>query len=220
MGVLSETPASPASPAPLRCIACLDIDIKDDVFGDVWLLENFDRLPRTRTHVTRSGGFHLLFCSGEVIRNSSGRRIARGIDVRGEGGYIVWWPAHGCDVLRDIPLDQLPEWPEWLLCRGAGVAGVAGVSDRGIGGTKAEGRGYALAALRNAGRRVSTAPNGERNDTLNAECFAIARFVAAGSLSQEEVADTMAVAARLARLEEREIAATIASAFTGRRRVA
>jgi hypothetical protein len=227
-------------------IACIDIDIKDPVdgkggaYGDKWALANADRLPRTRMHVTWSGGFHLLFrCrDGEVVRNTAGKKIAPGIDVRGEGGFIIWWPAKGCAVLHDVPLDRLAIWPEWVLSdcdRGSerldGRFGVSlkpaenlvysnpSDSSGSSAGAFRETRIYALAALRHAGHRVSTASNGERNATLNIECFSIARFVMEGTLSQDEVAATMATAARLAGLNEQETAATIASALNGRRRV-
>ena len=39
--------------------------------------------------------------------------IAPGIDTRGEGGYVVWWPAHEREPVGD--LDSLTEPPSWLL---------------------------------------------------------------------------------------------------------
>jgi hypothetical protein len=44
------------------------------------------------------------------MRNSN-RRIAPGVDVRGDGGYVIWWPREGFPVV-DLPL---ADWPEWLL---------------------------------------------------------------------------------------------------------
>jgi len=50
--------------------------------------------PETSTSLTGGGGRHLLFKSpdGLSIKNSAGR-LAPGIDVRGEGGYIVLPPS-------------------------------------------------------------------------------------------------------------------------------
>jgi hypothetical protein len=44
------------------------------------------------------------------MRNSN-RRIAPSVDVRGDGGYVIWWPREGFPVI-DRPLAP---WPEWLL---------------------------------------------------------------------------------------------------------
>jgi hypothetical protein len=85
----------------------LDIDPRKG--GDAFWEEN--RLPLTRMHRTPSGGHHLLFRHAPGLRCSAGR-IAPGIDVRADGGYIVWWPAQFYPVLYEGPV---AEWPAWLL---------------------------------------------------------------------------------------------------------
>jgi hypothetical protein len=70
------------------------------------------RLPATRTHSTGSGGMHLLFeyPDGEEVRNSAGK-LAPGLDIRGEGGYIIAPPSattRSYKLLDDLPLADPP----------------------------------------------------------------------------------------------------------------
>ncbi len=75
----------------------LDVDPRQG--GDKWLVSVNAYLPPTQAHSTRSGGWHILFKHREGIRNSASK-IAAGVDVRGDGGYIIWWPAIGLGVLN------------------------------------------------------------------------------------------------------------------------
>jgi Bifunctional DNA primase/polymerase, N-terminal len=86
---------------------CIDIDPD----GLPWLTANRHRLPLTREHQT-ARGVHLLLKHHPGMRNSN-RRIAKGVDVRGDGGYVIWWPREGYPII-DRPL---ADWPEWLLER-------------------------------------------------------------------------------------------------------
>jgi Bifunctional DNA primase/polymerase, N-terminal len=90
-------------------IAVLDIDAKHPA-AHQWRIEHRDRLLPARVHRTRSGGLHLIYRHREGLRNSAGL-IARGIDVRADRGYVIWWPAAGFPVLKD---DGIRAWPQWL----------------------------------------------------------------------------------------------------------
>ena len=95
----------------VRTGATSGIDVLDvDPEGMAWLAQNEGRLPLTRRHRTQRG-LHLLFAHASGLRSSTGR-IAPGVDVRAEGGFVIWWPREGYAVVNE---DCLAGWPEWLL---------------------------------------------------------------------------------------------------------
>jgi hypothetical protein len=138
----------------------LDIDPRHG--GADWLARHGDRLPSTRTHRTRSGGKHFLFRHQTGIRNS-GSKIAPGIDTRGEGGFIIWWPGHGGEVLC---YDAPAPWPEWLvevLIPPPAVSQASMDAPRPLKGNVHAERMAARVLL-----RLRTAPPGQRHHRLRA----------------------------------------------------
>jgi hypothetical protein len=187
-------------------LAVLDIDVKHAEARE-WWQANCDRLPPTRMIRTRGGGSHIWFRHSPGLRCSTGI-IARGVDVRATGGYAIAWHAAGQSVLRDAPLAP---WPDWL----SELLRPVPQPPRPLtppAGSDAVGR-YATAALRRAVQRVASAPEGVRNNILNAECYCLTRFVREGTLDASEIADALAIAAVHAGLTPRETAATLASAL-------
>jgi bifunctional DNA primase/polymerase-like protein len=71
---------------------------------------------------TSSEGSHLYFrwpSNGHVVRNSA-KKIGRGIDIRGEGGYVIVPPSHhpsGAAYvwLGDREFQPIIDAPRWLL---------------------------------------------------------------------------------------------------------
>lgn len=106
-------------------IIALDVDPRHD--GDETLTgleRDHGPLPGTWRFLTGGGGEHILFRHpGKTIPNSAGR-IGPGIDVRGDGGYIVAPPSqHISGRPYAISVDHHPDEigladpPAWLLQR-------------------------------------------------------------------------------------------------------
>jgi hypothetical protein len=88
------------------------LDVDPD--GQDWVAERADQLACERIHQTNRGQ-HFVYRWPEGLQGKSTTAglIAPGIDTRGEGGYVVWWPAHEKEPVGD--LDSLTEPPSWLL---------------------------------------------------------------------------------------------------------
>jgi Bifunctional DNA primase/polymerase, N-terminal len=182
-------------------IDVLDLDRKHRQAAEWWIAHR-DDLPVTRVHRTRSGGLHLLFQHAPDMRCSASR-IARGVDVRGDGGYVIWWPIWGLPVLCDAPLAP---WPEWLrlqlLSPQRPVALRVTVPDR-----------HALARL---ARLVAGAREGERNGlTYWAACRA-GEMVATGLFDADTAVALIAEAATRAGLPRIEAERTARSGIRTR----
>lgn len=163
----------------------LDVDIKNPAADGRDSLDalDFSTLFITPIAHTRSGGFHIYFSLPEDgprnTAGSRGRGIGAGLDWRGNGGYVVvpspgsgyWWdPICGfATPLAAVPAGLLPHEPER-------VAGTPPIKPA-LGLTP-----YAEAALDDAARKIVAAPNGEQNDRLNAESFAIGTLAGAGAV--------------------------------------
>lgn len=96
----------------------LDIDPKDG--GDQSLLSleaQYGALPTTRVHRTGSGGLHYLFkLPGDFEVTNSRGRLPRGIDVRGNGGFIVApGSLTGVGSYRTENGADIAPAPDWLL---------------------------------------------------------------------------------------------------------
>jgi Bifunctional DNA primase/polymerase, N-terminal len=180
----------------------LDIDPRNA--GDAWLNRHKVRLPVTRVHQTRGGGFHLFFQHESGLRCSAGR-IASGVDVRADGGYVIWWPCVGLPVISEVPVAR---WPNWLHqqfpsspCR---ISSRIRVPDD-----------YAVMHLI---RLIARAPEGERNNlTFWAACRA-GEMVASGMLMADAAAELIAEAATRSGLPRPEAERTVWSGIrtTGR----
>jgi AAA domain/Bifunctional DNA primase/polymerase, N-terminal/Primase C terminal 2 (PriCT-2) len=102
-------------------LAVIDFDTsKAGVAAQEWLSENQGALLSTRVHQTGggSGGRHYLFKlpAGVKIRGGAnvvlGKVKRDGLDIRAEGGYIIWWPLH---FGQSGPLEEVQPLPAGLI---------------------------------------------------------------------------------------------------------
>jgi hypothetical protein len=184
----------------------LDIDIAKG--GAEWWERNRSRLPKTRRHETRSGGVHVLFKHKAGLRNSVGR-IACGIDVRADGGYIIWWPAEGFGVVNP---DDLAPWPDWLIPPEAPPPPPPPIAQV----KRQDGQAYSASVelkLYGLAKFVERTAEGGRNGALYWAAMRVAELISAGALDRTWGSELLAESGRRTGLPEVEARRTIASAM-------
>jgi hypothetical protein len=178
-------------PAPLVGIATgtasnldiLDIDAKHAQARDWWEAHRTRLLP-TRAQRTRSGGIHLFFRHRPGMRCSTGR-VARGVDIRADGGYIIDWRSAGLPVLS---FDPVAQWPEWFAVPTPPQPAVTNESASAWPPSRTgTAVSYGRAALKSALTRITAAPDGSQEVTINREAYSLGTLIANGELSRSEV---------------------------------
>lgn len=163
------------------------------------------KAPITHTHLTPGGGKHLLFKwrDDKPITNSEGQITKRGINVRGDGGYLIFPPSVASNG-RAYQMEDQFDWfnfadaPDWLYdliltkpqpSISQRAASMVRAPQRSVStfDRSDERRRYAEAALRGEADIVAAAGSGERNNQLNISALKLGSLVAAGELSQGEV---------------------------------
>ena len=178
-------------PGPLVAIATgsasgldvVDVDTKH-LAARLWLHLNQGRLPATRVHRTRSGGYHFFF-EHRAGMSCSVSHIAIGVDVRGDRGYVIWWPYSEGEVLNEA---APAPWPEWLASlagpRRLNVVSEPSFSQHQKRSLPGVDNPYGAKALRDACEKILRAGNGQQERTLHRESFSIGTLVGAGVVPQ------------------------------------
>ncbi|MGH9165468.1 MAG: bifunctional DNA primase/polymerase [Acidimicrobiales bacterium] len=169
------------------------------------------RMPQTLSVRTGGAGLHLYFSVGEAIGNSAGA-LGPGIDVRGDGGYVIAppsWHASGSWYRSSggATLAPLPGWVREHLVRPEPERVALDPGDLRRPGVSA----WAATALAGEVARINAAADGRRNHTLNRSAFVLGQIVAGGHLDRAEVVDVLRRAGESAGLGPREVAATLDS---------
>jgi hypothetical protein len=168
--------------------------------------------PRVRTG---SGGWHLLFAHpGGTVRNSVSR-IGSGVDVRGDGGYVIAPPSRhraGGTYLWTSGGDP-PPMPDWLERLVDPPTRQSTTARDPVPLSVAVDR-WAEAAMRGEVERVHHAPEGTRNHTLNRAAFSLGQIAGAGLLDPDVIETHLRDAAITVGLGERETMLTIRSGLS------
>jgi putative DNA primase/helicase len=169
-------------------------------------------------------GFHGYFKSPDYPVPNSVGRIARGIDIRSEGAYVVgpgsetpagryyFLPGHGPEAV------QIATPPDWLLAligKKPTPAEVTPVSAPKLSATdRVRSEAYGNSMFRGETDRLRKAPLHQRNDTLNTCAYKCGRYVAHGLLDRAVVTATLTQIAKSIGLDDAEILPTIESGLT------
>jgi hypothetical protein len=191
-------------------IFVVDVDSARHEEANDWLERHSPCLPDTKQHATKSGGLHLLFKHRAGLRNSESR-LAKGVDTRGEGGYIIWWPFHvGLNAPHklDLPIADLPDEIYQRLVEKPRVMRFTGpVFGKSVGEPSRKLQGVLDA--------VAAGNEGNRNSLLFWGACRISDMIAnreIGSMEGARAFEALNLVSTAAGLPAREVARTIRSA--------
>ncbi len=168
--------------------------------------EHGQTLPATWTVGTPSGGRHLYYLQpkGHRLGNTAGK-AGPGVDTRAHGGYVVapptTTPAGAYWIVDDHPPVELPAWFARLILpsvrcgeqqpprtQPAAIGAGIGPSDRA--------RRYVATAIASEQRRITAAPEGQRNHTLFTASIAVGQLVGAQVIDHAEAERVLSDAAQ------------------------
>jgi len=167
---------------------------------------------------TQSGGEHFIFSdpTGGAVASSAGK-LAPGVDIRANGGYIIVPPGKGAAGTY-IALGEWSSLPGPLPS--ALTAHLLRLKEKPLSVGKParlsqqeflSGSIYGRAALNAECQDILQSPEGQRNTRLNQAAFSLGQLVAGNELTRGEVESALKAAALQAGLEEKETERTIQS---------
>ncbi len=178
-------------------IFVLDIDMHRDTDGNLIdgkaALAELEvangAMPATATVRTAGGGLHYYFKHVDGVRNRGA--LSKGLDVRGEGGFVIAAGSVTTDGRSYEWLDHdgegLPavaDAPQWLLDLILPPPVTVSPSDWSY---RAEGHDhYVAAAMESELAQLASTTEGSRGEQVNASAFSLGQLVGAGALDRTE----------------------------------
>ena len=165
------------------------------------------KTPRGRHYLFRATG----------IRNAAG--IMPGVDVRGEGGYVVAPPGDGREWIISPEDCQPAEMPQALadLCQQPGES-VSSRQQMSADSQQNVSNGYGGAALADELAKLGMAQVGTRNHTLNRAAFKLGQLIPGGYIDESSVQAALLAMAVGIGLPDAEARASIRSGlYAGQR---
>lgn len=186
------------------------------------LEDQYGPLPVTGKVITPRGGTHYYFKlpHGVVIKNSASS-IAPGIDIRGEGGYIIGAGSIRADGRRYECVHQLDDCvpiPSWVrsLVTGPRSSKMKIVADR----SPSRLHSNSNVSIDKEIAKVADTSAGSRNDTLNRSAFILGRAGHDEELVREGLLEACRKNGLLGEDGEQSILDTIARAYSDGQRAA
>lgn len=191
-------------------IVVLDVDPRNGGNRSLDLLQQAAKMPKTLSSRTGGGGTHFIFTYPKNPPKWP-KQLGNGLDVQADGRYILIPPS---SHVSGGEYQWLTPWrlaePDWLLERIAEQAPAEReretyATPRADSNPTSADIAYARQCLQMAADQVRFTREGDRNNTLNEQAYAIGGFIPSGALGFEEVVDTFTRSALACGLSPEEI---------------
>jgi putative DNA primase/helicase len=206
-------------------VFALDIDVTSvDGFETLGRLEGEhpeEPIPATLTVTTGSRGRHYYFAMPSFsFGNAKPWGKSSGIDIKADKGFTVAPPSisgfGGYSFLQNVTsIGEVAKAPSWILQAlrehqsrqfGQITGNPPAVPDKLL-------RAYMASAIGGVASMLRHAPEGERNNTLNAAAFRLGQFGAHGLIAEAEARQVLTDAGLATGMTRREVANTITSGW-------
>ncbi|MDR2870836.1 MAG: bifunctional DNA primase/polymerase, partial [Deferribacteraceae bacterium] len=184
-------------------IMVLDVDMPEGENSLAALEAENSPLPATKEVLTQSGGRHIYFKYVAGAKCSAGQ-LAKNLDIRTDGGYVIIPPSAGYTVVKDVAIADAPTWLVWLIQK---------LKSKKSSRKSSADAHVANSILDGMCKEMAQTQEGERNDKLNALAFQLGLMVGNKELP-ESALDKLMEAALESGLELDEIESTSQSGFT------